>query len=125
MSPSDIIYSQNSIAPRFQDGEHLLFTFAMLVQGKETPQSLPPIEVRYMKSWESYIAFEGNRRLFLYKKLEEEGLIDKIPVVEFKGWKKQTSRCSDCITLRGYDDDTMERKMNGIINRYTRSYRRR
>ena len=71
LRPSDIEFSQNSIGNRFHGGDILLRVFKKLVLGDLTPNDLPYIKVRWYDG--GWMAFKGNRRLFLYLKLEEEG----------------------------------------------------
>ena len=67
MRPSKIRYSQDSIAKKFSTGtgKTLLETFEELVNGETNPEDLDCIEVSFHDG--GYIAFEGNRRLFLFK----------------------------------------------------------
>ena len=78
LKPSEIRYSQDSIGGRFMDGRSLSTTLQQLLSNAVTPDTIPCIEVVIRE--DSYYALTGNRRLFLYKKLENAGLLDDIPV---------------------------------------------
>ncbi|XP_070533433.1 uncharacterized protein [Ptychodera flava] len=78
LRPSEIHFVHDTIDCHFQDGDHLLDTFKELLHGNISPRDIKTIAViRQNGTW--YV-HAGNRRLFLYKKLEELGVIDYIPV---------------------------------------------
>jgi hypothetical protein len=79
ISPSDILYSQDSISYRFTDGKTLEETFRLLLNEKLAADDIEPIDVVKDDSGRWW-ALHGNRRLFLYKMLKRFGLIDLIPV---------------------------------------------
>src|SRR6218665_160632 len=78
LSPSEIRYSQNSISHKFSDGNLLTSTFAKLISGQLSVTSLPPLKC-VLKDGNWY-ATSGNRRLFLYRMLQEAGVLSSITV---------------------------------------------
>ena len=62
------------------------------------------------------MAFEGNRRLFLYQKLEAEGLLDSVPVVKFHGWKRISNEYGYAPSVRGRP--FIEDNLDDIIYRF-------
>lgn len=79
MKPSDIRFSQDSVAPTFSDGRSLISTLEELLAKTITPETIEYITILW--HYTHYYALTGNRRLFLYKRLEVKGLLDDIPVV--------------------------------------------
>ena len=114
LRPSEIEFSQNSIGNRFHGGDTLLRVFKKLVIGDLTPDDLPYIKVRWYDG--GWMAFEGNRRLFLYLKLEEEGLLDEIPVDKFTGYKRITNEDGDIPYVRGNPD--IDDSMDDIVSQF-------
>lgn len=80
LNPNDIRYTQNSISGQFSNGLAIETTFYDLLNGFLSPDSIASIEVVMCNG--TWWALTGNRRLFLYKQLEELGLVDTIPVVQ-------------------------------------------
>lgn len=87
LRPSEIRYSQDSIGCRFSDGTPLTCVFAHLVSGSLNVTDLPEIEVVQMDG--HWWARTGNRRLFLYRKLEGVGVVETIDVI--RSWINPTS----------------------------------
>ena len=61
----DIYFLQDSINSEFQDGTHLLDVFQDLLEDENSPSDFPDITV--VKHINKYFAFDGNRRLYLFK----------------------------------------------------------
>lgn len=78
LRPSDIRFAQNSISGEFQDGTRLDETFVELLRETLTPDRLPPIDVVYKA--DQWWTVTGNRRLYLYRKLEALHLVNRIKV---------------------------------------------
>ncbi|XP_077974352.1 uncharacterized protein LOC144429973 [Styela clava] len=77
LKPSEIRFTQDSIAERFQDGG-LLDDAIYNIQAEElSPGDFPPIKV-VRKNGKLY-SFD-NRRLYIFRVCEYEGIIDEIPV---------------------------------------------
>jgi hypothetical protein len=79
MSASDILYSQDSIKCRFTDGTTLEGTFRRLLNEELRAKDIEPIDVVKDDGGRWWV-LRGNRRLFLYKILEQFYLIHEIPV---------------------------------------------
>src|SRR6218665_1259095 len=80
MRPNSIRYTQDSIGSRFTDGRYLSDVFEQLLNRRISVEELWLIEVveeRFLH-W----ALSGNRRLYLYQKLENLGQVGTIPVRE-------------------------------------------
>ena len=107
LPPSEILYSQDSIKDRFQDGRQLAYTFAEILYGRLDMNSLRPISC--ISSNGRIWAVSGNRRLYIMKKLQEAGIITATSVRTRRATKKQsTTGCGgNWIKCRGssVDDD--------------------
>ena len=79
--PSELHFSQDSIACVFRNITDILQTFRKLVNGSLCPDDIEPIQAKMHNG--KLTVFEGNRRLFLYKKLESAGLIEDVQVNTF------------------------------------------
>ena len=62
----DIYFLQDSINSEFQDGTHLLDVFQDLLEDEISPSDFPDITVVKHRN-NLYFAFDGNRRLYLFK----------------------------------------------------------
>ena len=87
--PSQLHFSQDSISCKFRNGTDILQTFRKLANGSLFPDDIEPIQARIHNG--KLTVFEGNRRLFLYKKLESVGLIRDVPVNNFYRNKEYTT----------------------------------
>ena len=67
IKPSDILFCQENIDGKFGRGNNtsLLDTFKKLVSGDLEPSDFPPITVVCYDG--KYYAYDGHRRLFLFK----------------------------------------------------------
>ena len=121
LSPAEIRYTQDSIKNKFRNGRLLSYTFAQLLYSRLSVSSLEDIEcVQKDGHW---WALSGNRRLYVYKKLQEAGKIVNITVrqrslalsaVEFA--KRLTTKCSGLsITCRGFGTES---QMQSIVTRW-------
>src|SRR6218665_2904057 len=127
LRPSEIRYSQDTISHKFSNGTPLTSTFARLISGKEKVTDLPALKCvsRYGK-W--FSGPRGNRRLFLYKKLEEAGVITTISVLRYRNndYDYDDDDDGDDITIRGSgltvrcDEPSTESKINEIISQWRR-----
>lgn len=118
LRPSEIRYSQDTISHKFSNGTPLTSTFARLISGKEKVTDLPALKCvsRYGK-W--YSGPRGNRRLFLYKKLEEAGVITTINVLRYRNDAKDFTITGSGLTVRCEEPST-ESKINEIISQWRR-----
>ena len=69
MRPSDIRFIQSDVAQSFRDERDLLAVFRQLVYGELRANDIAPIEVVLYEGLyeEEFFAFDGNRRLLLFK----------------------------------------------------------
>ena len=67
LKPSEIRYSQDSISIYFSDSDNgsILDLFEKLIAGEINVAYLPLVQVAYYNGY--WMAFEGNRRLFVFK----------------------------------------------------------
>lgn len=79
LSPSSIFYSQDSISGRFCRGGPISITFEQLLYNEIGVDDIEPITVIWR--WNKWWTLTGNRRLYIYKKLEELGIATDIPVI--------------------------------------------
>jgi hypothetical protein len=78
MYPRNIRYTQDSINFRFSDGRTMERTFRQLWSNQITTDDIEPFEV--VQNQDRWWALSGNRRLFIYKILEQIGIIRQIAV---------------------------------------------
>ena len=70
LKPSEIRFTQNVLASKFDNGIPLLETFTQLKNGEILPEDIPLIEVVfYSEQWEWYT--RNNRRLWVFRELEK------------------------------------------------------
>src|SRR6218665_224049 len=126
--PRKIRYTQDSIKEEFTDGRHMSDTLEALLYSHLSVDDLEPIEVvrEYGKWW----ALTGNRRLYLYRKLEELGVIHTITVVTASrdnDWvqnqlmRRKTTDCEGvAIRLRGNQSGW---RINQVVEEWKASQR--
>mmetsp|Transcript_166252 Transcript_166252/g.533859 ORF Transcript_166252/g.533859 Transcript_166252/m.533859 type:complete len:1592 (-) Transcript_166252:284-5059(-) len=108
--PSEITFSQDSIAQKFTDGNTLEGTLGKLRSGECKVQDIERIQITWHSHgrasagtpcWWSYT---GNRRLYLFQQLERDGKIDSIVaecVTEHvPEWRVTTAKAGDVPRLR-------------------------
>jgi len=123
MQPSDIRFTESSIFTRFSvNGEpvYLEETFRELLNGSCTVDGIAYIEVVFVNGlwWVLY----GNKRLFLYKKLQRLGIVTTIPVivqpwgsfqVQERFGKRYTTQCNglhiQCVEKKEVRTSAVER----------------
>lgn len=124
--PKDIKYTQDSIKAQFRDGRELTSTLEDLLYGRKTVEDIPRIEVvEELDPYEGFLAMTGHRRLYLYKKLEQLGVVEKIQVFE---WPFMNYWSSDRINERKptFSDIRLrgsqgELRINQVIDRWRSS----
>lgn len=127
LSPSDIRFTQDSVGGRFSDGSYISKTLEQLLYGGITVDEIAPIEVvRHEGLW---WALTGNRRLYLYRKLEDLGVVTSVPVVKMSldAWhtrnafnNRMTTDCDglscECRQMQA------ENIMTGIVMRWEKTH---
>ena len=78
VDPSSIYFTFSRIRPLFSCGRKIEDTIADIVSGKISAASLPPIQVLIDAGGNLYSL--NNRRLFVFKTLQEKGLLDSVEV---------------------------------------------
>jgi len=69
--PRDILFTKALIKPHFSCGQSIVKTLDALRQRQITIEKIPKIDVRISEG--KFWAYEGNRRLWMYRQLESEG----------------------------------------------------
>ena len=115
LRPSKIRYCQDTIGSRFSDRRLTLAnTFRELLYGDIMVDDIECIEV---VSWEgNWWTYTGNRRLYLYKRLEDLGIISHISVLKQKlidpdirhKWKFTTKCNGESIKCRQGGETTIK-----------------
>ena len=125
LRPSNVRFTQDSIGCRFTDEKRLTDTFRELLYGSITPDDIENIEVvQYDGVW---WALTGNRRLYLYRRLQDLGVVEYISVrVRFlsepwvqKQWNNRLT--TDC---EGLDAVCRQPKADEIIFKMTEKWRK-
>ena len=90
LKPSEIRFTRDKIESEFANGRKLTDTFEELLYKRIPTKFIEDIEVVYVDG--AWWALTGNRRLYLYKRLEKLGVISKISVNKKKKWFDFTAR---------------------------------
>lgn len=104
VDPLTIHFSQESIRDTFQDGTTLEdFKESVRREGEVAVEGVPLIRVFVTVCQRKYITHD-NRRLWCYRELAREGVLDRIPV-EITGrdvphWKRATGRGGAATEIR-------------------------
>lgn len=85
MRPSSIFFTHDSVKSKFKDGRPVRETLQQLRDRKIEPSAIPLMQVcRHAVAALGYDSrfwtFTGNRRLWVFRQLEEEGLVEDIEV---------------------------------------------
>ncbi|KAH3806349.1 hypothetical protein DPMN_134668 [Dreissena polymorpha] len=94
LKPSEVRYTHDQITAHFQDGRSMISTFIALLYGRAEIRlggnDVPPIEVMQTdeldggKSEKIWYVVNGNRRLYVFKRLEKCGALTTMQVVARK-----------------------------------------
>lgn len=118
LCPSEIRYSQDTISHEFSNGTSLTSTFARLISGKEKVTDLPAIKC-VCRNGKWYAGSRGNRRLFLYKKLEEAGTLKTISVMRYHNEDRNFTTTGSGLNVRCLRS-SMESEIDEIISQWKR-----
>lgn len=120
LRPSDIMYSQKTIAPHFQNGVSLENLRDQIGCRPISILGIPMISVKFLPDG-SYLSLD-NRRLWVFKELEYRGVINFI-LVERINWipSRKWGYMDYVTTVRGYQDQYGDRCYNYCTN-YDNSY---
>ena len=125
LRPSEVRFTQDSIAGRFQDGRYLSLTFEQLLDGVITTDDIEDMEVVYTD--ENWWALTGNRRLYIYRRLQELGVISTVSVrVKSLNERGVANRFNNRHTTENDGKDIVcrqpqaERIMNGMVEKWRR-----
>ena len=90
IDPSIIRFQHSKIKPIFSDGKSIEESFKQIKENIKILDTIPKIQVKYDNNGNYYTL--NNRRLYLYKKLKDEGIIKTIKVRLDKLNDKETKR---------------------------------
>ncbi|XP_077870169.1 uncharacterized protein LOC144363093 [Saccoglossus kowalevskii] len=126
LRPSQIYFLHDSIDCRFQDKTNMLETFRQLLYKEINPAAIQPIAVfdKNDKWW----VYAGNRRLYLFRKLEEYGVVKyitawKVRKIDPDEWKKRNTTTNGGRSVSIRNARQFEAKMQNIVREW-RSNRR-
>lgn len=115
LRPSDIMYSQRTIAPHFQNGLPLEKLRDQIYYRAISIRDIPMISVKVLPDG-SYLSLD-NRRLWVFKELENRGVINFILVQRIKWIPSRKWGYMDYVTtVRGYPDQYYDRCYNYCTN---------
>ncbi|XP_006812496.2 uncharacterized protein LOC102803631 [Saccoglossus kowalevskii] len=121
LKPSEIYFLHDSIKGQFRDGRHLLDTFKELLYKRISPSQIEKIVVYSANSkWRVYA---GNRRLYIYKKLEVLGVVEYITAWKVLTLNPYTLRKRDTTknggaSVRIRNDPLFEGKITWIVEEW-------
>ena len=128
LRPSDIRYTHDQITAHFNDGRTMLSTFVGLLYGKIGikfgDKDVSPIEVMQTeeKSQKVWYVVNGNRRLYVFKKLQKCGAITNMQVVARKydalEMDKQFLTRTQGRTISVVNDSALNTKMAAEVRRW-------
>jgi len=95
LSPDDILFTQDSISSTFHDGTLLTDTFQDLLYRRLTVDDISAIEVVQDCDDQLWWVVGGNRRLYLYKRMQELGVVTTVPGVMRSGSDNAVQRLFD------------------------------
>ena len=76
ISPMQVHFSHDSISPRFSCGRLLRRTLREILSGQTCVKDLPRMQIT--KKDGKWWAFTGNRRLWVFRELAEQGAVDQV-----------------------------------------------
>ncbi|XP_070533430.1 uncharacterized protein [Ptychodera flava] len=123
LRPSEIYFLHDSIDCRFRDGRALLHTFDELLSGKISVSDIQRIAVFYWDERQKWHIYAGNRRLYLYKILEELGVVEKINVwkvwtVNWDAVDKKNTTVNGGISVEIRNDHNFDVRLREVIKRH-------
>ena len=100
LKPSEIMYSQSSIANKFIKSDHGQIGEVLddIMEDKLSISKLPTIEVKCIDG--SYVSSD-NRRLWILKQLERLGRVNEVNVKTTRWMSKQKSARTNNVKIRG------------------------
>jgi hypothetical protein len=98
LKPSDILYSQSSIANKFTNGLQIGEVLDDIMEDRLPISKLPTIEVKCIDG--SYVSSD-NRRLWILKQLERLGRVNEVNVKTTRWMSKQKSARTNNVKIRG------------------------
>ena len=98
LKPSEILYSQSSIANKFKNGDQIGEALDNIMEGKLSISILPTIEVKCIDG--SYVSSD-NRRLWILKQLERLGRVNEVSVKTTRRIDRRKSARTNNVTIRG------------------------
>jgi hypothetical protein len=98
LKPSDILYSQSSIANKFTNGLQIGEVLDDIMEDRLPISKLPTIEVKCIDG--SYVSSD-NRRLWILKQLERLGRVNDVNVKTTRWMSKQKSARTNNVKIRG------------------------
>lgn len=108
LRPSDIMYSQRTIAPHFQNGLPLEKLRDQICYRAISIRDIPMISVKFLPDG-SYLSLD-NRRLWVFKELENRGVINFILVKRINWIPSRKWGYMDYVTtVRCYPDPSYDR----------------
>ncbi|XP_070533431.1 uncharacterized protein [Ptychodera flava] len=124
LRPSQIYFLHDSIDCRFRDGTPLLKTFEELLYGEKSVSNIQIIAVFHWKG--QWWIYAGHRRLFLYKRLEELGILAEITVrkvwkVNWEAVNKKMTTQNGGTSVEIRNDHNFDVKLRDVINKWRSS----
>ena len=98
LKPSDILYSQSSIANKFTNGLQIGEVLDDIMEDRLSISRLPTLEVKCIDG--SYVSSD-NRRLWILKQLERLGRVNEVNVKTTRWMSRQKSARTNNVKIRG------------------------
>ncbi|XP_006815541.1 uncharacterized protein LOC102808008 [Saccoglossus kowalevskii] len=121
LRPSQIYFLHDSIDCRFQDKTDMLDTFRQLLYKEINPTAIQPIAVfdKNDKLW----VYAGNRRLYLFRKLEQLGVVEyitawRVQKVDPDKWAKRNTTNNGGRSVSIRNAPQFEDKMQKIVREW-------
>ena len=98
IKPSEILYSQSSIADKFTNGDQIGEVLDDIMEDRLLISRLPTIEVMCIDG--RYVSSD-NRRLWILKQLERLGRVNEVNVKTTRWMSKKKSCRTNSVKIRG------------------------
>jgi hypothetical protein len=117
MKPSELRFTHDSVKGDFQDGHSMDETLKQVIDGTIPISRIPPLVVMYYQG--AWYVVRGNRRLYLYQKLESNGKLRYVKVLQKnfdeKLFNRQYTSKNKGLSVRLRGDKYLEDRLNRII----------
>lgn len=125
MSPKEIRFSHDKIHATFRDGRTILQTYQEFLFDEKKADELETIIDVVRERDGIHRILKGNRRLFLFQELQENGFLDQIPVrirsadsYTKKQFDKKNTTKNDGMTIEIRDEPRLKEQLKQLSDKF-------